>query len=310
MSGCTETDKPRIAILLAVYEPRMDWLRELLASLNAQTYPNIKLYVRDDYSPTVPFEQIEACVREEISAFDYEISRNERNLGSNGTFERLTQQAEGEYFAYCDQDDVWLPEKLETLEAAMTENAQMAYSDMMAIDGRGQKIADSLKEIRPRICYVQGEGLAETYFFRNCTAGCCMMVRAESAKSAVPFPSGTVCDQWLAIVAAHRGSIRFVSQPLLSYRQHDHNQTGILSGVVDKESYYQKRVVPLAERFAAYRRIAEPSPEMEKFIAARCEKRIGGLVRYGKISSREALFELALCVMPEWMIKRLLRRLT
>ena len=32
--------KPRIAILMAVYEPRMDWLREQLESLNAATYPN------------------------------------------------------------------------------------------------------------------------------------------------------------------------------------------------------------------------------------------------------------------------------
>lgn len=307
MNGCMGTDKPRIAILLAVYEPQLDWLRELLASLNAQTYPNIKLYVRDDHSPTVPFEQIEACVREEICAFDYEISRNEQNLGSNRTFEWLTQEAEGDYFAYCDQDDVWLPEKLETLEAAMTEKTQMVYSNMMVINGDGQKIADSLKEIRPRLCYVQGDGLAETYFFRNCTAGCCMIIRAKSAKSAVPFPSGTVCDQWLAIVAAYQGTVRFIPQPLLSYRQHDHNQTGILSGVFDKESYYQIRVAPLTERLDAYRRIAEPSPEMVKFVAARCEKRIGGIVRYGRLSFREALFELALCVMPEWMVKQVLR---
>ncbi|PVY58488.1 hypothetical protein [Intestinimonas butyriciproducens] len=38
MSGCTETGKPRIAILMAVYEPRMDWLREQLLSLNVQKY--------------------------------------------------------------------------------------------------------------------------------------------------------------------------------------------------------------------------------------------------------------------------------
>ena len=64
MSGCTETGKPRIAILMAVYEPRMDWLREQLLSLNAQTYPNLMLYIRDDCSPTVPFEEIQSCVQD------------------------------------------------------------------------------------------------------------------------------------------------------------------------------------------------------------------------------------------------------
>ena len=69
MSGCTETGKPRIAILMAVYEPRMDWLREQLLSLNAQTYPNLMLYIRDDCSPTVPFEEIQSCVQDCIRAF-------------------------------------------------------------------------------------------------------------------------------------------------------------------------------------------------------------------------------------------------
>ena len=101
------TDKPQIAILMAVYEPRMDWLREQLLSLNAQTYPNLKLYVRDDCSPSVPYEEIQSCLQDCISAFPYTIQRNEKNLGSNGTFEQLTREAGGDYFAYCDQDDIW-----------------------------------------------------------------------------------------------------------------------------------------------------------------------------------------------------------
>ena len=39
------TDKPLISILMAVYEPRMDWLRQQLVSLNEQTYPNLRLYM-------------------------------------------------------------------------------------------------------------------------------------------------------------------------------------------------------------------------------------------------------------------------
>ena len=76
---------------MAVYEPRMDWLREQLESLNAQTYPNLMLYVRDDCSPTVPHEEIQSCLQDCISAFPWQLRRNERNLGSNGTFEQLTR---------------------------------------------------------------------------------------------------------------------------------------------------------------------------------------------------------------------------
>ena len=308
MSGCTETGKPRIAILMAVYEPRMDWLREQLLSLNAQTYPNLMLYIRDDCSPTVPFEEIQSCVQDCIRAFPYEIRRNEENLGSNGTFELLTQEAEGEYFAYCDQDDVWLPEKLSRLEAAMDENAQMAYCDMEIIDGADKKIAGSLKEIRPRLCYVQGEDLEEVYFFRNCTAGCSMLVRAEAARKAVPFPRQTVCDQWIAIVAALLGEVRFVETPLLGYRQHENNQTGILTGVDSKATYRQRRIEPLRERLTAYRRLAEPSREMAAFVEAREQKRVWNIWRYREFSPYEAAFEIAMCFLPDRIVKMFLRR--
>ena len=308
MNGCTETGKPRIAILMAVYEPRMDWLREQLLSLDAQTYPNLKLYIRDDCSPTVPFEEIQSCVQDCIRAFPYEIRRNEKNLGSNGTFELLTREAEGEYFAYCDQDDVWLPEKLSRLEAAMDENAQMAYCDMEIIDRAGRKIAGSLKEIRPRLRYMQGENLAEAYFFRNCTAGCSMLVRTEAARRAVPFPVQTVCDQWIAIVAALLGEVRFVETPLQDYRQHGNNQTGILTGVDSKEGYRSKRIGPLKERLAAYRRLAEPSREMSAFIEAREQKLVWNIWRYREFSPYEAAFEIAMCFLPDQVVKMFLRR--
>ena len=57
-----EAKAPRIAILMAIYEPRMDWLEAQLRSLDAQTYPNLRLYIRDDCSPTVSLDAIAACV--------------------------------------------------------------------------------------------------------------------------------------------------------------------------------------------------------------------------------------------------------
>ena len=79
-----EIDKPLITIVMAVYEPNMQWLKEQLLSLEAQTYPNLELIIRDDCSPTVPFEQIRQCASECIRSFPYEISRNERVADAAG----------------------------------------------------------------------------------------------------------------------------------------------------------------------------------------------------------------------------------
>lgn len=221
----------------------MDWLRVQLKSLNAQTYPNLRLYIRDDCSPTVPFEQIQSFVQDCISAFPYELQRNEQNLGSNGTFEQLTREAEGDLFAYCDQDDEWLPEKLTVLEEALAQSgALLACSDMYIIDGAGKRTANSITKVRRHHVFHSGTGLAENLIFRNFVTGCTMLVRSEVARGAVPFCPYLVHDQYIALYCAQRGGIISVMRPLIRYRIHGKNQTGTLSGITDRASYERIRI--------------------------------------------------------------------
>lgn len=304
-----ETGKPLISILMAVYEPRMDWLREQLVSLNEQTYPNLRLYIRDDCSPTVPYEQVQSCVQECITRFPYTITRNEKNLGSNGTFELLTQEADGELFAYCDQDDVWLPEKLTVLQEAMErERAVLAYSDVSAVDDEGKLLARSLRELRPRLTYLEGSDLAPKLFFRNCVAGCAMLVNSNIAKRAIPFPRQTVCDHWIALLAATEGTVAFVPDQLVRYRQHKHNQTGVLAGVSDKQSYLRYKVAPLEERLTCYRQYTVPQEEIEAFARARIDGRIIMIWKYRALAPHEAEFEIAAHLLPDGLIRWMLRR--
>lgn len=241
--------KPPIAILMAVYEPRLDWLEEQLKSLNAQSYKNLRLYIRDDCSPTVPLEEIEACVARCVDAFPWELKRNEENLGSNITFERLTQEAEGTYFAYCDQDDIWLPEKLEILEEELeTSGAQLACSDMFIIDGQGRQTAESITQVRRHHRFRSGGDLAPGLLVSNFVTGCTMLVRAQTAKAAVPFCPYMVHDHYLALYAATKGEIRSLSQRLIRYRIHGGNQTGLLASVTDRESYGRVRIQTMLDR--------------------------------------------------------------
>ena len=238
-----ETGKPLISILMAVYEPRMDWLREQLDSLNAQTYPNLRLYIHDDCSPTVPFDEIEALARECITAFPFSIERNKENLGSNGTFERLTREAEGEYFAYCDQDDVWLPEKLTVLQEAIErERAMLVCSDMYIIDGAGKQIADSMTKIRRHHIFRSGDGLTDTLWYSNFASGCALLVRSEAAKRAIPFNPYMYYDHYITFYSAYLGTVISLPQPLIRHREHGENQSSVMQGVTDRESYYRIRV--------------------------------------------------------------------
>ena len=250
MNGCTETDKPQISIVMAVYEPNLQWFREQLDSLEIQTYPNLELLVIDDCSPTVPFETVRQCVAESIRSFPYQVQRNEKNLGSNGTFEKLTQQARGKYIAYCDQDDVWLPEKLEILQRVIEQTgAKLVCSDMYIIDGQGHQTADSITKVRRHHVFHSGENLAEGLLFHNFVTGCTMLMPTDLAKQAMPFCPYMVHDHYLALFASMFGMIQSLDTSLIRYRIHGGNQTGILAGVTNKKSYCQIRIVVPLKKF-------------------------------------------------------------
>lgn len=311
------TGKPLIAILMAVYEPRMDWLREQLVSLEEQTYPNLKLYVRDDCSPTVPFEKIQGCVEECIRSFPYEVWRNEENLGSNKTFERLTGEAEGEYFAYCDQDDVWLPEKLTVLQETLErEKALLACSDMYIIDGDGKVVADSITKIRRHHQFRSGTGLTDTLWYSNFASGCALLVRGGTAKGALPFNPYMYYDHYITLFAANGGSIAFVNQPLIRHREHGGNQSSTLQGVVDRESYRRLRVDNtteavrwLAGHFPADAALKRTLEEGLRWMEARQgylrgERSMAGTVwRYRRYSPLASVFELGMPWMPDFLFK-------
>ena len=314
MSGCTPTGKPRISILMAVYEPRMDWLREQLLSLNEQTYPNLMLYIRDDCSPTVGYEEIQSCVQDCISAFPYTIQRNEKNLGSNGTFERLTLEAEGDYFAYCDQDDVWLPEKLAVLERELAKSgALLVCSDMHIVDQNGQKVADSITKVRKHHVFRSGKGLAEDLLIHNFVTGCTMLISVDTCKRAVPFCPYMVHDHYLALWCAEHGSIRVIKQPLIYYRVHDRNQTGLLAGVHDKASYGRIRISMVYKRLSWLKENFLCCPKTRVAIEERlywAEARqknwnhcgsAAQVWKYRRFSKLTSVFEMVACHMPEWL---------
>lgn len=302
-------DKPLVSILLAVYKPKESWFIEQLISLNEQTYENIELLVYDD-CPDCPIN--EDIIKNYITKFSYKLIRGTENKGSNKAFEELTKVAEGDFFAYCDQDDIWEADKLEVLiNLIQKENAVIAYSDMSIIDKDSKVTAESLRVVRPRLQYIYGEKLFDKLFFSNCIAGCSMLVANRIAKSAVPFSKVTVHDQWIAMIAGFYGEIAFIDKQLLRYRIHGNNQTGILTSVYTKEDYYNIRLIPLMQRLAEFQEFVkgEDLRDIEKFCKARINKRIFAIFKYRYLSKKEAYFEIILKYMPNWMFKRIIKKL-
>ena len=305
-----------IAILMAVYEPRLDWLTEQLLSLNAQTYPRLRLYVRDDCSPAVSFEAVRTIVEQTITAFPFTIARNERNLGSTGTFERLTMEAEGDYLAYCDQDDIWLPEKLSVSETQIG-SAGLLCGDVIPIDADGRRLASSITELRPRIILKEGAGLGGSLIYRNFVIGCTILIRSDIAKAAVPFAQSMVHDHYLAWFCAQENEIAVAKQPLLYYRLHAGNQTGVLTNIETKQDYLRFHLGEFLSRISdlSERSVGEELNQAAAWAQARCDnaaKKRGAVRRLWamrRLDTATSLFEIMGLRLPEplfrWAIGRI-----
>ncbi len=305
----SKKDFPLVSILLAVYKPNEDWLIEQLISLNEQTYENIELLVYDD-CPDFPVDEL--MIKKYITNFSYTINRGTKNEGSNKAFEELTKQGNGEFFAYCDQDDIWEIEKIEVLVSLIKkENSLLAYSDMSVIGGNGNPIADELRQVKPRIQYAYGENLFSRFFFKNCVSGCCMLINSEIAKKAIPFSKVTIHDQWICMIASFYGRISFIDKSLVKYRLHGNNQTGSFKNIYTKKDYYDLRVNILKQRLNEMKKCINDIElsDVENFCYARVNKNIFKILKYSYLSRKEAYFELVIQYMPNCLFEIIINKL-
>ena len=251
-----------VAILLAVYEPNKKWLCELLDSLNAQTYSPLMLYVRDDASPTLSMDELESLLKAHITQFPYVLHRNEQNGGSNVTFERLIKDCKEHYISFCDQDDVWLPNKIEHTVRLLEESPlkpNLVCANVSVIDGEGNEIAPTMEQHRRRHTFLRGDGLAPTLIYRNFVMGCTTVMRRETALAYLPFPAEVVHDHYLAFRAACDGALDYLEEPQMRYRVYGGNQTGVMTGVLTKEDYFKRRILLFDARVQRFSEAVELS---------------------------------------------------
>ncbi|WP_252242316.1 glycosyltransferase [Clostridium sp. ZBS18] len=310
-----QTDKCLVSILLAVYKPNENWFIEQLISLNSQTYGNLELLIYDD-CPEFPVD--ENLFKKYITNFSYTLIRGKKNQGSNKAFEELTKLGNGEYFAYCDQDDIWELNKISLMvEKFKDKDVTLVCCDLSIIDENSIKTHNSLRDIRKRIVYKSGYNLAKDLLMVNFVTGCAMMVKKEIVKKAVPFEDMLIHDQWIAIVAAIEGMIEFINKPLVRYRQHSFNQTGILTDIYDKETYYKMRIDAFLKRYKSLQKRLIYNEELSKHISY-CLKWIEGrkgystkpsfkdlkiMIKYRKFHKISILIETFLPFIPNTIFK-------
>lgn len=222
-----------ISVVMCTYNGAR-FLQAQLDSLLAQTRLPDEIVIRDDVSCDRTVEILEAFVpKAEASGIQINLARNSRNLGYRRNFEQALHAASGELLFLCDQDDVWLPEKLELFEGKFKARPSLTalHSDAWLTDASGKRTAHRLFQV---LSVMPGElqGMHDGNDFnmllrRNIVTGATLAIRRSLLARATPFPeSDWVHDEWLAMMAAIVGTMDTIEAPLIEYRQHDANQLG------------------------------------------------------------------------------------
>ena len=230
--------EPKIVILLSAYNGE-DYLAEQLDSLLKQTYSNFIIIIRDDAS-TDSTEQIINHYEERNQGKIHKLSGINSNVGPGSSFGLLIKYAIKEkialglsrlYMMLCDQDDIWIEEKLEIQMLAML-NAERKSPDAPVIVHSDLKVVDESKEVIAE-SFVEYQGLEvernkfTNIVISNLVTGCTTLFNEELAQIALPIPGNAIMhDWWLALIASAFGRVIHIDMPLVEYRQHKNNTIG------------------------------------------------------------------------------------
>ncbi|WP_105309155.1 glycosyltransferase [Dorea sp. Marseille-P4042] len=140
----------KVNILLSVYNPNVTYLVEQLKSIDNQTYPNIELLIFDD---CVSKRCDVGIFKKTLNNVKYRIlPYKKKNMGYVKAFEYLVEQADGNYIAFCDQDDIWDKTKIEKcIQCMEKEHTILVVTDRKIIDAEGEATCNSVRHTSKKV---------------------------------------------------------------------------------------------------------------------------------------------------------------
>lgn len=246
-------------------------LEAQLDSLAAQTLLPAELVVVDDASSDdTPAILARFAAR---APFPVRIHRNAENIGWRENFFRALAETQGELIAFCDQDDVWLPDKLAACVAPFDDpEVLLTYHGAEVVDSAGRRIGNlsdyqsQAQPVAPPLSLGPWKNvLGLTMVFRSTLRRFSRYWPASLDRGALGVRDPH--DQWIVFLASTLGKVAYIDRELVRYRQHGANAVGLSSrgGVAARV----RAIVPepVVRPFTAHRQLTKLIDAIE----ARCE---------------------------------------
>lgn len=254
-------EKEKVQILMSTYNGER-FLREQIDSLLKQTYQNIEILIRDDGSK----DRTPEILKEYQQNYPNIQVYLEENTGVNESFFELLRKSDADYVAFCDQDDVWLEEKVQKAVEKLQGIREPALycSNKILVDSNLKVIMENNhRKLRP--------GFENAVVECICTGCTSMMNRSLAEKIKAHIPEHAIIhDWWCYLAASYLGQVIYDDNAYIWYRQHGGNvigaSNGFFSEVKAKAAYLKKNKGKLQKQLQEFSQIFSEKPEKDRLI--------------------------------------------
>ena len=204
-----------ISVALAAYKGEK-YIEEQLRSILSQLEKGDEIIVSDDK----PGGMTETIVRRIMAEDDRVIYVEGKGKGIVSNFTNAIRYCKGDKIFLCDQDDVWLPEKVRRVMEAFDEGASLVLHNAYVADENLNITNYSFFESRG-----SQKGVLKN-ILKNSYMGCCMAFDRKLLRKIMPIPKYVpMHDQWIGIIGEIYGKVTLIDTPLIYYRVHGENVT-------------------------------------------------------------------------------------
>lgn len=219
----------KISVAIASYNGEA-YLSQQLDSILGQSVPPDEIVISDDGSTDRTLEIARQYAAQAGSAPAFVILTDNPRHGIGGNFEWAIRHATGDYIFICGQDDVWLPNKVQSVTDIFLAHpgCEMVCHDLICIDPEGNLMPDRkavcalrMLDSAEDIVKADREPWTERTISAPLVSGAAMCINRDLADRCVPIPSDSAEDQWLQFCAAADDGLYYKNEVLTQYRIHD-----------------------------------------------------------------------------------------
>lgn len=236
-----------VSVALATYEGSK-YLSLQIESILTQTHLPDEIVICDDASSDDTMDIIRQFYKKYPNLIRY--CQNEKNLGYIKNFEKALSLCKGKYIFLCDQDDIWVNNRIDAFLSHIGNN-DLIYSNSIIIDSKGHKTG--------KLMFAHAEEFSRFSFMdfflrKGLVQGASMMISDKILKKSIPFPETIPHDIWLMSIALQGKSVVYHTIPTLLYRQHDNNVIGKVKSKRAFSSYLRdiKYLIPRRNEMIRY----------------------------------------------------------